>query len=541
MIAPPPALVITNARVTTDGPGPDPTAIRLSHGLIDDIGDHVDESDAVVVDAQGRRVVPGLIDSHLHLVRAGRTWSSECRWDGVSTLTEALDRLAAHCAVTPAGQWVRILGGWHPRQFSERRSPTKADLDTAAPAHPVFAQLLFEGAVLNTCAEQSVGGLHTDSRGWISGQAALRRLVSAVGDIADEPARASTAAFLRHLTALGITGASDMNGFGVTPEAYGPVFGLWRDGELPLRLRLHLGATGPGSELADFGAWNRFTHSDFGDDQLRTSGFGEIPSFGCTDIEGLGGVRRPSAEDRHVLSEVTRMAVRDGWPMHVHAILDQSIFTVLDVWEDIDRDVRLAGRRFALCHVEAIGAVNIARAHRLGVGISVQGRLVLRGADSAEAWGAEVSSNAPPLRDLLDAGLQVGAGSDGTVVASPNPWRTIWWLVSGEALDGSVARAERHRLTRREALAAHTLGSAWFTGEDHCRGRLQPGWWADLAVLSEDLFEVDDEAIPRITSVLTVVAGRIAHLDHRSLAPVPLTNSPTTPTRAPAHDGRTTT
>ena len=269
-------------------------------------------------------MIPGLIDSHLHLVRAGLTWHTEARWDGARTLAAALDRVAARCATQPHGSWVRVMGGWHPRQFEEGRGPTRAELDAVAPDHPVYVQFLFEDAVVNTAAMRAIDGrpgapVECDGAGHTAGPAALRRLDAAV-DTADLNAQvASTVAFLLKLSTYGVTGASDMNRFGVTPEAYRPLFALWRRLELPVRVRLHLGAGEAGGEVERYRQRNRYAQAFFGDGMLRMAGFGEIPSFGCTDLEDSIPSRLPTQPGRDVLAEVSRIAVDGGWPMHVHA------------------------------------------------------------------------------------------------------------------------------------------------------------------------------------------------------------------------------
>lgn len=493
----------------------EPSAIAVDHGRIVEIGP-TDRLRAVYAGARTiacgrRRAIPGLIDSHLHAVRAGRTWHAEVRWDGLGSLTEALDLLARRCATATPGSWLRVTGGWHPAQFAEARLPTRAELDDAAPDHPVYAQLLFEGAVLNTRAMRACPELAGPE--FVAGLPALRLLDRSVGEPDEETATASTEAFLRMVSAVGVTGVSDMNGFGVMGAVYRPVLELWRARRLPVRLRLHLGPGGPGREVATYRRHAEHCFAGFGDGMLRTSGFGEIPSFGCTDREGLESGRRPSSEGRRTLAEVSRIALEHGWPMHVHAILRTTIDAVLDVWEEIAAGASLAPYRFAICHAETIGPASIERAARLGIGVAVQNRLMLRGSDSARAWGVTIAREAPPLRDLIDAGIPLGGGTDGTVANSADPWRALWWMITGRSLDGSPARGERHRLTRSEALAVFTAGSAWFTAEEHDRGVLAPGRAADLAVLSEDLFTIAEDAIPRIRSLLTVVDGRVVHRD----------------------------
>jgi predicted amidohydrolase YtcJ len=491
------------------------SAIAVDRGRIVEIGPtdrlRATYAGARTIACGRRRAIPGLIDSHLHAVRAGRTWHAEVRWDGIGSLAEAVDVLAERCVTAPPGSWLRVTGGWHPAQFVEARLPTRAELDGAAPEHPVYAQLLFEGAVPNTRAIRACPELAGPD--FVAGLPALRLLDQAVGEPDEETAAASTEAFLRTLSAAGVTGASDMNGFGVMGAAYRPVLGLWRAGRLPVRLRLHLGPGGPGREVATYRGHAEHCFAGLGDGMLRMSGFGEIPSFGCTDLEGLETGRRPSAEGRRTLAEVSRIALEHGWPLHVHAILEATLGAVLDAWEEIAAGASLAPYRFAICHAEAIGPASIERAARLGIGVAVQNRLMLRGSDSARAWGAAVARQAPPLRDLLDAGIPLGGGTDGTVANSADPWRTLWWMVTGRSLDGSPARAERHRLTRAEALTVLTAGSAWFTAEEQDRGVLAPGRAADLAVLSDDFFTIAEKDIPGIRSLLTVVDGRVVHRD----------------------------
>lgn len=148
----------------------------------------------------------------------------------------------------------------------------------------------------------------------------------------------------------------------------------------------------------------------------------------------------------------------------------------------------------------------------------------------AGRWGEEAVRNGPPLGDIVRLGIPFGAGTDSTRGASYNPWRALWWFVTGESQDGGPRRAEPHRLGRAEALDAYTRGSTWFSFEDDRRGALGPGRDADLTVLSADYFAVDQDEIPFITSDLTVVAGRVVHASdafpgvaerhHRRPAPV---------------------
>jgi predicted amidohydrolase YtcJ len=177
---------------------------------------------------------------------------------------------------------------------------------------------------------------------------------------------------------------------------------------------------------------------------LRHVGIGEIAVFGCHDLEGLTDfvVDEASRDELHV---ICRHIAARGWPLHLHAVLDSTVTAVLDVWERINRESPLAGLRWSLAHAEPVSERNLERVAALGCGIAVQDRMVYRATDSAAVWGAEAVRGAPPLRDILDLGIPLGAGTDSNRVTSPNPWIALWWLVSGNTFDDGPRRSERHR------------------------------------------------------------------------------------------------
>lgn len=492
----------------------------LAAGSNDEVRDLAEDA-AHVIDLAGRRAIPGLIDSHMHFLRGGQTWNDIVRWDGVTSLEAGLGRISDAASATPAGTWLRVLGSWHPGQFAEGRGPTPAELDRVAPNHPVYVQLLYEWALLNSKAAGMAIGESDPPGGQIERDAAgnptgLIRGPAAFGSVLGQvpvPDRssqiASTRAFMSDLNALGITAVIDPGGFGVVPESYGALFDTWRASQMTVRVGMYVVPGGRGTEVEDMRHWVRYIQPGFGDDMLRYVGAGEILTFGCHDMEGV----RPfevSAEAKADLREITRLLSAAGWPIHMHAVLDPTIGAVLDVWEEVAADIGLAGR-MSLAHAEPIGRRNLERAKALGVGIAIQDRMIMRSADSAAFWGDDVAANSPPLRDMLELGIPLGAGTDATVVASHDPWQCIHWLVTGESVDGAPPRAERHRLTVEEALSAYTSGSAWFSLDEGKRGKLQPGMLADLAVLTEDPFAIDSDRLTGIQSDLTMVGGAIVH------------------------------
>lgn len=475
---------------------------------------------ATEIDLGGRRAIPGLIDSHIHVLRGGLTWDETTRWDDLDSLADGLERLRADAARRPPGTWLRVLGGWHPGRFREGSGPTREDLDGVAPEHPVYVQLLYEEGLLNTAGLKrilsagDVAGLERgadgEPTGRISGPEAFGRVLASFGPPSPEVEAASTRSLIADLASYGLTGAIDPGGFGITPASYTTMFDLWRDDLLDLRIRLYLVPASRGDELDEIRQWVRYIQPGFGDRMLRYVGMGEILSFGCHDMEGV----RPfqvSPSSRAQLLEITDLLARHGWPVHMHAIFDETISVVLDVWEEVDRRHGLNGRRFSLAHAEPIGRTNLERVRRLGAGIAVQNRLMYRAADSAALWGEVPAANSPPLGDIVDLGIPLGAGTDATVVAPPNPWWSLWWLVTGKSVDGARPREERHRLSVEQALTAYTRGSAWFSFEESDRGHLEVGALADVAVLTADPFEVEPDRLPEISSELTLLGGRPVH------------------------------
>lgn len=165
----------------------------------------------------------------------------------------------------------------------------------------------------------------------------------------------------------------------------------------------------------------------------------------------------------------------------------------------------------------------IERIERLGGGVAIQDRMVFAGELFAERYGAEAAATAPPLRELLASGVPLAAGTDATRVSSHNPWLSLYWMVSGKTVGGTALRPPEQRLSRVEALRLYTAGSAWLSGEENCKGTLEPGRLADLAVLTDDCFAVPEESIRGIESVLTIVGGVPVYgaAEYADLAPPP--------------------
>lgn len=530
-------LVIRGARIWT-GLGCDeqagPTAIAISGGRICAVGGDAElepwiSARTTVVDAGGRRVVPGLIDSHIHAVRAGVSYLDEVDWTEVRSLEDALQTIRDAAAARPAGTWIPVLGGWHPTQFrDEPRMPTAGELAAAAPGHPVFVHPLYghdDHAVLNAAGLAALGYDRdsADAEGGELGRTPDGELDGTVRGLGfyqlfarlvlrPEPERAieSTRAFFQRLGSLGLTGVVDAGGLGMSPDKYRAIRALWRRGGLPLRVRTNFGAVGRGTEAAEVATWLDVLDPALGDDMLAVLGVGEVLHFGCHDWEGMAPFPIPEQAYAELVTTL-RSAAQKGWPVTIHAILDSSVSTVLDAIEAVASDAPIGGLRWNICHAECISTENLRRVRALGLGLALQGRLSHKGTVVAERWGEDVVRHAPPLGDIVELGIPFGGGTDSTRGASYNPWNALWWFVTGKTIDGGPRRDAEHRLDRARALDAYTRGSAWFSFEDDRRGTLRVGADADLAVLDRDYFTVEEDDIATLRSELTVVGGRVIH------------------------------
>jgi predicted amidohydrolase YtcJ len=244
-----------------------------------------------VVDALGRRAVPGLNDSPLHVVRGGLSYVLELRWDGVPTLREGLAMLREQAARTPRGQWVRVVGGWSAEQFAERRPPTVAELNAAAPDTPVFVLHLSQSAILNRAALKAAGftrdtpdpeggqivrGRDGAPTGMLLAAPSALILYSTLAKapaLDDEDRKTSTRHFLKKLNRFGLTSAIDAaGGFQSFPDDYRTVVELAAAGQLSLRIAYHLFPQTPGQETADLARWIGTVRPEDGDAWLRLNG-----------------------------------------------------------------------------------------------------------------------------------------------------------------------------------------------------------------------------------------------------------------------------
>lgn len=542
-----PDLILLNGKFTTlDREQPNPQAVAIKGRTFCAVGDAEEilqtrGPDTQVLDLRGRRAIPGLIDSHTHVIRGGLNYTMELRWDGVQSLSEALRLLREQVDRTPAPQWVRVVGGFTEHQFAEKRLPSIAELNAIAPDTPVFILHLYDRAILNGAALRVVGytrdtpdppggQIVRDADGHPTGLMLARPNATILyATLAQGPKlpiayqKNSTRHFMRELNRLGVTGVIDAGGgFQNYPDDYRVIELLHREGHMTLRMAYNLFTQKPKQEMADFSGWAKEVRPGQGDDLYRHNGAGEMLVYSAADFEDFK-VDRPemSVSMEADLEPVVRLLAQNNWPWRMHATYDETIDRALDVFERVHRDIPIDNLHWFFDHAETISDRNIDRIARLGGGIAVQHRMAYQGEDFVERYGARAAERTPPVRRMLEMGVHVGAGTDATRVASYNPWVSLSWLVTGTTLGGLTLYPPMNRLERETALRLWTEANTWFSQESGKKGQIKVGQLADLAVLSADYFVVTDSEIRDITSELTLLGGVAVHAsgDFDGLAP----------------------
>jgi predicted amidohydrolase YtcJ len=552
-------MILHNGRIATlDQKHPEATNVAIKDGRIvgvDDAEEYEHGPHTKVIDLKGRRVIPGLNDSHLHVIRGGLNYNMELRWDGVPSLADALRMLKEQADRTPTGQWVRIVGAWSEFQFTERRMPTLDEINAAAPETPVFILHLYCRALLNKAALRACGytkdtpnppggEIQHDGGGNPTGlliarpNATILYATLAKGPkLPPEQQLNSTRHFMRELNRLGLTSIIDAGGgFQNYPEDYAVIEELHRKGEMTVRIAYNLFTQKPKQEKEDFARWIKMTEPGRGDDFFRCNGAGEMLVFSAADFEDFLEPR-PDLPDslEGELKGVVELLVANKWPFRLHATYNESITRFLNVFEEVNRAVPFKGLNWFFDHCETVSDKNLERIKALDGGIAIQHRMAFQGEYFMERYGKAAAARTPPVRKMLELGIPVGAGTDATRVASYNPWVSLYWLVTGKTVGGISMYPENNCLRRSEALRLYTQGSSWFSSENGKKGCIVAGQLADLVALTEDYFAVPEENIKGIESVLTVLGGRIVHAteEFKLLAPPPLPVLPEwSPTKA---------
>src|SRR5262245_4622556 len=521
--------VLLNGKIITlDDAAPLAEALAVRDGKIIVVGRSADiralaGSGTRVVDLAGRTVIPGLIDSHMHAIRAALFYATEVNWIGTSSIPEAMARIKAAAQRAKPGQWIIVAGGWTTEQFKEKRRPTQAELLAVAPDNPVYIQLFYSAALLTPAGFKALniandadvppnGKLERDAQGnltgWIAGDnPTISGLFDKLPLPTLEQSVEGTRQFFRELNRLGLTGVSDPGGFNLTAESYRPLFSVWRDNALTVRVIYSLFAQRRGKELEDIQAMTQMLPMGFGDDWLRFNGIGENVTWGLYNNDA------PTDAQKQQYYEIAKWAASRGMTLTQHWNNDKSVHHLLDVIERVNKEVPIAKLRWSVVHLNDATQESLARMKALGLGWLMQNAMYFQGEAFLRERGNEAMRLTPPIRTAMNLGLMIGGGTDAHRVMSYNPFVSLQWMLDGKTVGGTPTRDVDETPGREEALRLYTAGSAWFTHDEGKRGTLGVGKLADLAVLEKDYLTMPVAEIGALASLLTMVGGRIVYAD----------------------------
>jgi predicted amidohydrolase YtcJ len=486
---------------------------------------------ARLIDLGGRTVIPGLTDGHIHGIRAALTFGTEVNWIGVPTLKDALERVRQAGKTQKPGSWIVVAGGWTEEQFAEKRRPTPQEMTEAAPDNPVYVQHLYDWLLLTPKAMEALnirddadvtpgGKLELNGDGKPTGVIIANG--NALGKIFDKLPKPTleqqvdgSRRFFREMNGLGITGIVDGGGVSMYPANYQAVFKLWHDKQLTLRVAYHLCAPKPGSELADLQNLTQLLPQGFGDTMLHFNGPGEILIW----ADWTDGDITPDGKAK--LLELLRWAASKGYTIQLHWNPDRTVHDLLDVIEEIARDYPVRDLRWTVLHLYNASEDNLKRMKSLGLIWGVQDGPYFSGERLQREVGVEKARGLPPIATALRLGLTVAGGTDAHRVSSYNPFIALQWYLDGTTIGGVQTRGQTEAPSRRQALEMYTRNSAFMANDDDKRGTLEPGKFADLAVLSADYLTAPVREIGKIRSVLTMVGGKAVYADRpfANLAP----------------------
>jgi predicted amidohydrolase YtcJ len=537
-------LIVHHAKITTQTAAqPQASALAVKGGRIYAVGSDAQilalkDGHTQIIDAEGRRLIPGLEDAHIHPLNE-RNFNYKVRWDGVPTLKQALNMLTEQAKRTPEGQWVKVTGGWSPFQFKENRQPTIDELNKAVSNRPLYVQYAYNRGYLNKLAMKELGvgtpkfpalpeeEFEKDKKGNYTGVITgytftFLMLDAMLPTPTPEEEVSSLVQVIHDLNRFGLTSVLDATSIIGYPEGHTPLQTLVRENRLNIRF-----------PFVDVG-WDQNTNEPFVDTEIKritrmapiSPGQNIHPTMEHGyEYEGMGEAIRPEIHDHenfdkpvyHIpkermmqyAEEDVRKLIQKRIPFRMHVTYNENLTPFLDALEKVIQTTPLDGMRWSIEHAETITPENIERVKRLGGGICLDNKMAIHGDAFVKTHGREKALYTPRLRALVNSGIPLALSTDAFRVSPANPWLAISWAVTGKSVSGSVVLAEDNRLSREEALRLYTTGATWFENLENEKGRIAPGNLADFVLLSKDYFTVPEDEIKHISSVLTVVNGRV--------------------------------
>jgi predicted amidohydrolase YtcJ len=519
-----PDLVVLNAKVVTvDDQSSVQQAVAMRDGKFLAVGSTADIRKLVgpstrVVDAQGKTVLPGLVDPHLHLLQGALHWKYEVRADEARSLDDVFNLIKARAAQTPPGTWILVRGGWSYTQVKERRMPTREELDAIAPDHPVHLQSGYDVVQLNSLGIKTAGligrkgippavNIEKDAKGNPTG--VLRGFPAMLWAISAyfppetfEEKIEQMQIMMREFNAAGLTGI--IEGAAMYNDAdYQAMFEMWRRGNMTLRVGMQVDSLDAERALN----WIPHMAQGLGDDMFWVNSLGEVVMGDVWDSTPGSYPLKP--ETRADFKRVVEAAAANHISVQIDSVTEIGLNTMLDVFEEVHAKTPIDKLRFTLIHAQQISPQMIERMKKLGMGVMIQARQLYTKEAMHARWG-DRKDNEPILKTVYESGLPFGGGTDGTVSSSYRPFPALYWFVTGKNLRGDVVRREEN-LTREQALRVYSRGGAWFSFQEKKRGPIAPGYLADLILVDKDYMTVPEEQIPWIRSVMTIVGGKVVY------------------------------
>jgi predicted amidohydrolase YtcJ len=544
-------IIIYHGKITTmTKEGEYQQAVAMKDGIILAVGNskqilnNYKNATTIVVDAKNKTVIPGLNDSHIHIIREGLNYNAELRWDGVKTLKRAMQMLKEQAQRTPEGVWIKVIGGWNEYQFEEKRQPTLEEINEAVPDKPVFITYLYGKAFVNkkgievlkyskdtkydgSLVELDANEIPTGMLYAKTTPKAIYTTLALTTKLTREERLNSTIQWYHELNRFGLTSAVDAGGGGQNyPDDYGVALELAKQGKLTIRTAYYLFAQVKGREYQDYEKWVNTTQLHKNDNMLMANGYtmegaGENLIASGADFENFLEPRiELSSEMETDLEPIIRLLVKNHWSFRIHATYGESIDRMLNVFEKVNKEIPFNGLRWLFDHAETITDIELQRVKNLGGAVAVQFRMYFQGELYQKMYG-EPTHQIPPIRKMLNMKIPVGLGTDATRISTFNPWMSLHWAVTGKTMGGYQFWPLKDVLTRYEALQLYTTGSAWFSGEEKLKGKIAKGQYADMVILNEDYFSVPIDEVRNIHALLTIVNGKVvyAEADYEKLNP----------------------
>ena len=548
--------IIENGKIATLAPGDKMAeAIAITEDKILAVGstsevDVLTDENTTRIDAGGRLVTPGLIDAHAHMDREGLK-EIPPSLSGCTSIDDILQRIEVLAGETPKGEWIVTMPIGEPpfyfgvpANLKENKFPNRHDLDRVAPDHPVYIRAIWGHwrntlplvSIANTKALEVAGidrntmppapsiqierDLSTGDPSGVLYEFTYKPLVenTLMKCIPQFDLHDRTWGLERSMQVYNSFGTTSVfEGHGIAGEVLAAYEAVRRKGLPSVRANLMFSPAWPNIQaedvrdlLLDWGRW--LGGRGMGDEYLRMAGFYTESDYSqenclraeCGPYTGWAGFNFDSALPEDVMLELMIEAAKNG--IRVGSFTEN----ILDLYETVNKHAPIGDQRWLIEHIGMYTKDEIARIKDLGLVLQAYSNrwIHYEGESLRETHGAENVDRILPMRDLLDAGIHVALATDNV---PPSMFDPIWHVVARKTAESDEPLGTAQALSRMEALACAAREGAWLSFEEDVKGTLEPGKYADIAILSDDLLTIPEDDIPNITSVLTMTGGRVVH------------------------------